>query len=85
MNPLHRRLRELSIRQQLVLSMVLLLTLLMSLFVTYQVHRQGEFLERNSLIHAGGLANTLAVSSTSWAPSGASGCAAFQAPARCSR
>ncbi len=66
MNPLRRRLRELSIRQQLVLGMVLLLTLLMSLFVTYQVYRQGEFLEHNSQVQAGGLANTLAVSSTSW-------------------
>ncbi|PIX97500.1 MAG: histidine kinase [Hydrogenophilales bacterium CG_4_10_14_3_um_filter_63_21] len=66
MNTLCRRLRDLSIRQQLILGIVLLLTLLMSLLVAYLVSRQSEFLEQNSQEQAHGLATTLAVSSTSW-------------------
>ncbi|OYY93622.1 MAG: hypothetical protein B7Y41_10215 [Hydrogenophilales bacterium 28-61-23] len=66
MSKLMRLLRELSIRSQLTFGIVLLLTLLMSLLVAYQVFRQGEFLEHNSQGQARGLANTLAVSSTSW-------------------
>ena len=61
-----QRLRDLSIRQQLTVAIALLLTLLMSLLVAYLVHRQSEFLHRNSQEQAHGLANTLAVSSTSW-------------------
>ncbi|MBU1665142.1 MAG: HAMP domain-containing protein [Gammaproteobacteria bacterium] len=66
MNALIRRLRNFSIRQQLIIGIVLLLTLLMSLLVVDLVIRQSEFLQRNSLQQARGLANTLAVSSTSW-------------------
>jgi PAS domain S-box-containing protein len=55
MNTLLRFLREITIRQQLVVGMVLLLSLLMSLFVTYQVFRQGEFLEQYSQEQARGL------------------------------
>ncbi len=66
MTPLIRRLRNFSIRQQLIIGIVLLLTLLMSLLVVDLVIRQSEFLQRNSLQQARGLANTLAVSSTSW-------------------
>ncbi len=66
MNALIRRLRSFSIRQQLVIGIVLLLTLLMSLLVIDLVIRQNEFLQSNSQQQARGLANTLAVSSTSW-------------------
>ncbi|MDD5389967.1 MAG: response regulator [Gallionellaceae bacterium] len=66
MNSLIRYLRGFSIRRQLILGIVLLLTLLMSLLVVDLVIRQSEFLQRNSLQQARGLANTLAVSSTSW-------------------
>ncbi|MDP2432831.1 MAG: response regulator [Pseudomonadota bacterium] len=66
MNPLVRRLRGFSIRRQLVIGIVLLLTLPMSLLVIDLVSRQSEFLQRNSQQQAHGLANTLAVSSASW-------------------
>jgi PAS domain S-box-containing protein len=66
MKALFRRLRDISIRQQLIIGIALLLTLLMSLLVADLVNRQSEFLHRNSQERAHGLANTLAVSSTSW-------------------
>ncbi|MDD4880326.1 MAG: response regulator [Gallionellaceae bacterium] len=65
MKSLFRHLREITIRQQLIAGFATLMALLMSLLVVTQVYQQGEFLERNSQQHAYGLANTLAVSSTS--------------------
>ena len=66
MSMLMRRLREISIRNQLVLGIVVLLTLLMSLLVAHVVDRQSEFLDRSSQEQAHRLTSTLAVSSTSW-------------------
>jgi len=60
------RLRTLSIRKQLVLGVALLHALLMGMVVLHLVARQSEFLRENSQQQAIGLANTLAVSSTSW-------------------
>ncbi|MDP2833412.1 MAG: response regulator [Pseudomonadota bacterium] len=66
MNPLIRRLRDLSIRRQLILGIVLLHAVLMGLMVAHLVARQSESLDLHSQEDAHGLANMLAVSSTSW-------------------
>jgi PAS domain S-box-containing protein len=66
MNALLRTLRDLSIRQQLVIGITLLHAVLMGLLVFHLVTQRGEFLERNLREQAHGLAATLAVSSTSW-------------------
>ncbi len=66
MNPLFRLLRNLTIRQQLVIGITLLQAALMGLLVFYMVNQRGELLERNLQEHARSLAGTLAVNTTSW-------------------
>jgi PAS domain S-box-containing protein len=66
MNALFQRLRNLSIRWQLVIGIALLYAVLISLVMAYVLARQGEFLDYKSEQRAHGLATTLAVSSTSW-------------------
>ncbi len=58
------RLRNLSIRWQLVIGIVLLQAALMGLMVIHLVDQRGEFLDRNFRQQAHGLVSTLAVSST---------------------
>ncbi len=66
MNPLIRRLRDLSIRQKLVIGIALLNAVLMGLMMVHVVEQQSAFLEQQSERRASGLATTLAVSSVSW-------------------
>ncbi len=66
MNAMFRFLRDLSIRQQLVMGITLLQATLMGLLVSYMVNQRGELLERNLQEHAHSLAATLASGSTAW-------------------